>query len=329
MTNRYIAFLGAALLVAGLFVPIVTIPIVGTVNLLSNGGNATAWALLVLSLIGVGLAAKHREADLLWVGAAACGIVIYSFGRLQYLLAEMRSSLSELADNPFAGLAAGALQAIQIQWGWIVLAAGAGLLLYAGFKGAGEKFTISIPRDNTSRAVLALSAICLLISPALDVWSKIRAEPTTATATDAATDAASLRTFADPAEKVRPSAEERKYIDQHLSLYDVSAKYFNSMLDGRVPGVDFKIKNNGSRTLNSVKVRIVFLDNNELPIAEETYSPVLVSDYSCSNSNTPLRPNYIWQQERGQFYVAKNVPTEWKTGSITASITEIEFGPED
>lgn len=319
MTNRNIAFAGAALLLLGLFAPIVTMPIIGTINLFGNGGNPTALALLVLSIVGAALAAKDRKADVLWVGAAACGIVIYSFGRLQYGMAQMRESLSELADNPFGGLAAGALQTVQIQWGWVVLAAGAGLLLYAGFKGSGGRVSIPNPLDNIGRAVLAVSAVCVLVSPALDLWGMTRA-PSSSEAK-----AALPTTVASASEEVGPTAEERAYITQNLSLYDVSARYFDSMLDGRVPGVDFKIKNNGTRTLNSVKVRVVFLDDAGRPIAEETYFPVLVSSYSFGNSNTPLRPNYIWQQERGQFYTAKNVPTEWKTGSVTASITEIEF----
>lgn len=323
MTNRNIAFAGAALLVFGLFAPIVTMPIIGTINLFSSGGNPTALALLVLSLVGAGLAAKERDTEVLWVGAAACGTVIYSFGRLQYGMAQMRESLNDLADNPFGGLAAGALQTVQIQWGWVVLAAGAGLLLYAGFKGAGGKLSMPNLQDNTGRALLALSVVCLLVSPALDLWDMTR------TTSPSATEAALPSTSASSSEEVGPTAEERAYIAQHLSLYDVSARYFNSVLDGRIPGVDFKIKNNGSRTLNSVKVRVVFLDNDGRPIAEESYFPVLVSSYSFGNSNTPLRPNYIWQQERGQFYSAKNVPTEWKTGSVTASITEIEFGPDE
>ena len=59
-------------------------------------------------------------------------------------------------------------------------------------------------------------------------------------------------------------------------------------------------------------------------IAEEDYHPVLVSEYSFGDSK-PLKPNYIWQMERGKFYQAENVPTEWQEGNATAKITDIEF----
>lgn len=325
MTYRNIAFAGAALLLFGLFAPIVTMPIAGTVNLFGNGSNPVALALLLVAIVGAGLAAKERVADILWPGAAACGIVIYSFARLQYAMAQMRDSLRELEGNPFAVFAAGAVQAVQIQWGWLVLAAGAGLLLYAGLQDAGGRFKLPKPADNIGRAVVLISAIILLIGPAQDLLGlahKPSADPTTA--------ATSLPVLSHSAsEPVGPTAEERAYITQNLSLYDVKAQYYNSMLDGRVPGVDFKIKNNGTRSLNKVRVRVVFLDDVGQPIAEESYLPVIVSNYSYGNRNTPLRPNYIWQQERGQFYTAKNVPTEWKTGAVTATITEIEFGPDE
>lgn len=327
MTSRNIAFIGAVLLLFGLFTPIVTMPIVGTVNMFGNGSNPTALALLAAALVGAALAFKERTADLIWPGATASGIVIYSFVRLQYAMAQMRESLRELADNPFGGFMAGAMQAVQIQWGWLILAAGAGLILYAGLQGAVGKFKLRKPTDNAGRAVVAVSVIALLIGPAQDLWGLL-SRPSVDPAVAASSIASASPTASEP---VGPTAEERTYISQNLSLYDVKSQYYDSMLDGRVPGVDFKIKNNGNRTLNKITVRVVFYDANNKPIAEESYFPVIVSSYGYGygNSNTPLRPNYIWQQERGQFYTAKNVPTEWKTGSASATITEVEFGPNE
>lgn len=46
--------------------------------------------------------------------------------------------------------------------------------------------------------------------------------------------------------------------ERGLRHYDLEAKYYESRLDGTVPGIDFEIKNTGNRTLNRVKVRLVF-----------------------------------------------------------------------
>lgn len=129
----------------------------------------------------------------------------------------------------------------------------------------------------------------------------------------------------DNLEQEQATAQNAEYIAQHVELYDVSAKYMNAALDGRVPGVLFKIRNNGDRSLDRVEVTIYFKDAAGRVIAEEDYHPVLVSEYSFSGNNKPLKPGYIWQMEKGKFYSAKKVPDEWEEGSIDAAITEVRF----
>jgi len=131
----------------------------------------------------------------------------------------------------------------------------------------------------------------------------------------------------EPAAPPDPSAEQQ-YIAESLELYDFQAKYMNAVLDGRVPGVTFKIKNKGDRSLERIKVVVLFKDATGSVIAEEDYTPVLVSQYNLSGDNKPLKPGYIWQQERGRFYTAKSVPTEWKEGAADAHIVEIRFQKE-
>jgi hypothetical protein len=93
----------------------------------------------------------------------------------------------------------------------------------------------------------------------------------------------------------------------------------------RRAGVTFKLRNNGRRTLDRVKVVIYFKDANGRIIAEEDYLPVLVSEYRYSSDNKPLRPGYIWQMERGRFYSAKSVPSEWKDGAAEARVVDASF----
>jgi hypothetical protein len=118
--------------------------------------------------------------------------------------------------------------------------------------------------------------------------------------------------------------EKQEYIG-NVELYDLTARYYQTYFDVRVPGVEFKLRNNGDRTLKRVEVTVYFKDSEGKIITEETYLPVLVSRYSISGDNRPLRPNYIWQLERGKFYQAKSVPSEWQEGAVSAQITDIEF----
>jgi len=56
----------------------------------------------------------------------------FTFMNLRTRLEEMRRQMvSELADNPFAGLANLTAQAIRMQWGWGVLIVGVLLVLLA------------------------------------------------------------------------------------------------------------------------------------------------------------------------------------------------------
>lgn len=127
-------------------------------------------------------------------------------------------------------------------------------------------------------------------------------------------------------EERREREEKDLYIAKSLRLYDVEVKYMASVLDGRVPGVVFKIKNEGDRSLDKVEVTVYFKDASGAVIAEEDYLPVLTSRYS--RSSKPLKPGYVWQMESGKFYSAKSVPSEWEEGRAEARITDIRFSEE-
>ena len=118
-------------------------------------------------------------------------------------------------------------------------------------------------------------------------------------------------------------AEKQAYVG-NVELYDLKARHYETYLERRVPGVEFKLRNKGTRTLRKVEVTVYFEDASGAVIAEQQYNPVLVTKYSFGD-NKPLRPNYIWQLERGKFYQAKSVPSEWKEGAVKAKVTDIEF----
>lgn len=329
MTNRNLAFIGAALLLVGLFTPIVSMPFVGNVNLFNNGSNMIAIMLAGLAALSAALTAKERLRDLIWSGLAASLILAYIFVRLQFALSHMRESIAEqMQQNPIAVLAQNAIGSIQLQWGWLALVSGAGLLVYVGYvarKAEGSpRFTLG---DNVSRAIVGVSLLLVLCAPVWDLLLRSQAVPT-APAGPAAESHPNPPMISPVVGNSRnPTAEEATYVSQNLRLYDLDARYYDSVLSGRVPGVRFKIQNNGNRTLNRVTVRVVFNDAQGSPIAEQEYSPVLVSEYNFEPDNGPLRPHYIWQQPADRFFTADHVPSEWATGRATATITSIEFAP--
>lgn len=129
---------------------------------------------------------------------------------------------------------------------------------------------------------------------------------------------------ADQSSNYNSTAEE-EYMNNLLEVYDFKAAWMNSLLDGEVPGVVFKIKNNGNKTISEIELTVYFNDGKGNNIAEETYHPVydsITSDYK------ELKPNYTFQLESDRFYSAKTVPVEWKSGNATIEITSIKFKGE-
>ncbi len=143
-------------------------------------------------------------------------------------------------------------------------------------------------------------------------------------------DSERARVSADPVENDRAASENREeaeesaYIEQYVELYDLSARYIETYTNDNVPGVQFKLRNNGERTLDRVEVTVYFKDSGGNIITEEDFLPVWVRA-AYSQNDTPLRPGYIWQMESGKFYTADRVPSEWMEGSIEAEITDITF----
>lgn len=320
-----VALCGSALVALGLFLPIATLPIVGTINLFGGGTNLFALSVLALTILASVLAFRSNERDVIFPGAAIALMLIYKFAMLQWHISDMRSQLEQLKGNPFAGFAEAAADAAQLQWGWLILAGGAAAVIYSGCQARRAEGVglIECP-DGAANKVAVASLVLLLAAPAYEIYQIVGAQPATSAANSAETTGSISSAPLVNAKEAQASREQADYIAKYLTVYDLRARYFDSLLDGRIPGVEFKIKNNGDRTLDEVKVRVVFQDKDGKAIAEEEYYPVLVTS-SGIGDNKPLRPNYIWRQESGRFYSAKKVPSEWVPGRATATITDIEF----
>jgi hypothetical protein len=132
--SKTIALIGAGLLFIGAFMPIVSAPIVGSVNYFQNG-KGDGVLIVLLAITTVALALTGRAQHVLWTGLASGAMLAFTFVRFQTGLAEMKERMAtELADNPFRGLADMAVNSVQLQWGWAVLVLGAGLVTFAGWQ---------------------------------------------------------------------------------------------------------------------------------------------------------------------------------------------------
>ena len=128
-TKQILGLIGSIILFVGVFTPIVSIPIMGNMNYFQNGkGDGTIVLLLaVVSLILV-LAKKYR--GLWFTGLGSMAVMAFTFINFQMKMSDTKTQMeSELAGNPFRGLADMAMQSVQLQWGWAFLIVGAALVI--------------------------------------------------------------------------------------------------------------------------------------------------------------------------------------------------------
>ncbi len=126
-----LALVGCALLLLGVFLPLMSVPVVGNLNYIGNG-QGDGIIVLVLVAISALLTLARWHGSFWFTDLGTLALMAFTFTTLQVRLSEARSALKQLSTgNPFAGLEAIALQSVQLQWGWAVLLIGA-ILLVAG-----------------------------------------------------------------------------------------------------------------------------------------------------------------------------------------------------
>ncbi len=112
--RRFLGLLGAALVVCGVFTPVVTVPRLGELNFLV--GSQGSGTLLVLLALATGYLTLTKRFRALWYTGGACLLVV--------LVAYMQLSRWLAAD-------ALAADASRLSWGWGILLAGIGATIAA------------------------------------------------------------------------------------------------------------------------------------------------------------------------------------------------------
>ena len=127
--KQLLGLIGSIVLFIGVFAPIVSIPIVGNMNYFQNGkGDGTI--ILVLAVISLILVLTKKYNGLWFTSIGSIGVMLFTFINFQSKISQVKADMdSELADNPFRGLAEMAMQSVQLQWGRALLVVGAALVI--------------------------------------------------------------------------------------------------------------------------------------------------------------------------------------------------------
>lgn len=110
-----------------------------------------------------------------------------------------------------------------------------------------------------------------------------------------------------------------------IRLYDLQFGLYDTQQDGKIPGLSFKLRNDGDKTLTEVKVRASFLNRNGEVIARETLTPIRAGSTSANQSGTALKPDEEWAMEPGLFFHTRTVPPDWDASKLEAEISDLKF----
>lgn len=125
------ALIGSALLVLGVFAPIVSVPLMGNLTYFQNG-EGDGVIILMLAVVSAILAFDRKFRFIWYTALGSAAVLIFTFVTFKMKMADMAKDMrADLAGNPFSGLGELALQSIQLQWGWALLILGIASLLIA------------------------------------------------------------------------------------------------------------------------------------------------------------------------------------------------------
>jgi hypothetical protein len=128
-TKHILGLIGSIVLFIGVFTPIVSAPIIGSMNYFQNG-KGDGMLILILAIVSLVFVLTKKYKGLWFTGVGSLAIMALTFINFQMKISDMKSQMeSELAGNPFRGLADVAMQSVQLQWGWALLIVGAGLVI--------------------------------------------------------------------------------------------------------------------------------------------------------------------------------------------------------
>ena len=126
-----LAVTAAIVLVIGTFRPIVSFSFVGSVDYFRDG-YGDGYILLIMAGLSLALAVTGRWKQVLVPALGSLAMILWTFLSVQDTMSQVRSgAAAALTGNPYEGLAPSVMQSIQWEWGWVLLFAGSGLLVYS------------------------------------------------------------------------------------------------------------------------------------------------------------------------------------------------------
>jgi RNA polymerase subunit RPABC4/transcription elongation factor Spt4 len=124
MNKQVLAAIGSGVLFVGVFMPIYSAPIIGSINYYQND-NWFGMLIIFMAILSVIAMFIKQFWTLLVMGLVSLGALIITFINFQ-------SKMSALQARSRGQIESAVLNTIQLQWGWAVLVVGALILIVVG-----------------------------------------------------------------------------------------------------------------------------------------------------------------------------------------------------
>lgn len=127
-----IVIVGAVLLGAGVFLPLVKAPLIGTFTLIGPGEYHRA-VMFVPGVIALVLALLGHTKHALWPGLVSLGAIGFGFYKVQESIDRFQDRIDlKFGDGALGKITGKASQLVELQIGWAVLVLGAVLIIAGG-----------------------------------------------------------------------------------------------------------------------------------------------------------------------------------------------------
>jgi len=130
--GRIIGLVGAFLLFLGPFMPVIRVPLLGTMDYV-RGGSGDGMFLVVMALVGGFFAFLGWSRGQIVMGGLSLLALCVGFVDISFKIVDLQEQTRrEMAGNPFGGLAMAMVHSVGLEWGWVPMFLGAGLMLAGG-----------------------------------------------------------------------------------------------------------------------------------------------------------------------------------------------------
>ena len=128
-----LGIIGSTAMILGVFLPIMKVPIFGSINYIRNGESEGTF-ILILGIISLILILMKKYEALLYTGFFSFIIMGYTSFHYNEMIRQLKTDMDkDLTGNPFKGLAEAttkvAIESIQLEWGIPILIIGTSLVI--------------------------------------------------------------------------------------------------------------------------------------------------------------------------------------------------------